>query len=412
MSSLIRRAVAVAAAVVSLCAGVGIVASPVVSAGSGWTTPERVTARRGSALTALHELASSHGALHLVHARIGPEGRDDRLVYQRSSDGGRDWSAERTLFASTAASRVLIPNLAIAADGDLVVVAWRARGPGGTTLFARRSEDGGDSWRHTQTIEVTSAQRGLGVPAVAVTDDVAVVAWTDRTGGEVRVRRSTDGGAGYGPVRSLATTGLSITCGGEPIRDGLVGLAAAGESVHLAWSDAPDGRCIATRILVRTSVDAGATWRSPRTMTDARTFGWAELAARGMRLLASVQAPDGSLVLMRSGDGGATFGERRVRPIDGHGLGAGDVLLPGGPVAWLAYPDLRYDGDDVRSSRVRLRSSSNGGATFGAPVDAITGGPKLREAPNLGVHAGRPIVLVSSAELDGSGIDIVGVRAR
>jgi hypothetical protein len=411
MSSILRRAVAVAAAAV-ICAGIGAAAASAAIAAGGWTSPERVTARRGSALTALHELASAGGTLHLVHARIGPEGRDDRLVYQRSTDGGDGWSPERTLFASTATMRVLIPNLAVAAHGDLVVVAWRARGPTGSRLFARRSEDGGDSWRPPTVLAMTSAPRGLGVPAVSVAEDVVLVAWTHRSSGEVRLRRSTDRGASYGSARRLATSGLSITCGGDPIRDALVGLAAVGSTAHLAWSDARDGRCISRRIAVRTSIDGGVTWRAPVTLAATRTFGWPELAARGARLLAAIQAPDGSLVVAHSGDRGSTFRMRRFRPADDHGLGAGDILLPGGRVAWLVYPHLRYSGDDVAASRVRFRASANGGVSFGPPTDVITGGPKLREAPNLGVHGGLPTVVVTSGRLDRSMQDIVAVRAR
>lgn len=378
-----------------------------------WTEPSRVSDVRGSRLTSLHELAGTASALHLVHGRIGPGVRDDRLVVQRSTTGGRTWTAERTVFASSARHRTLVPNHAVAAFGDLVLVAWRAGGPGGTSLFVRRSLDGGRTWKPRRLLASTSLQRGIGVPALAISPEGVIASWTDRTNGRIVFRRSGDRGARWGDVRGLGVSRLSIDCE-EPILDGLVGLAASGATIHLAWSTAPAGACLGTQLFVRTSRDGGRTWRAARSASTERTYGWSEATARGARLLLTLQRPDGAVIVIRSADRGDTFSERRFQPRDrDRALGAADVLLPGGATAWIVYADITYDGADVASSRIRFRASTNGGRTWGPVEDVVRDARRLREAANLAARGGtRPVVAFQTGRLDGAAADIAVSRAR
>jgi hypothetical protein len=381
--------------------------------GAEWTPPDRVTPRDGSSLTALHEVAAAGSALHLVHARIGPDARDDRLAYQRSVDGGASWSAERTLFASTGQDRYLIPNLALDADGSSVLVAWRVRGPDGTRLFARWSPDGGATWSARRELAATSRIRGIGVPAVSVEAGTGIVAWTDRGDGDIALRRTVDAGATWGERRVLGRSLLSITCAGDPVTDGLVGLASAGATVHLAWSSAQQGACISNGVQVRTSRDGGRTWGAARTATSTRSYGWPELAAAGSRLLFSLQRPDGGLVVVRSRDGGRSFAEERF-PAGSRdrALGAADVLLPRGSIAWIVYADITYEGDAVDGSRLRFRTSRDGGASWGPASTIVSYARKLRQAANLAVAGGTPVVVFQSGPVDGSDRDIFATRAR
>jgi len=378
--------------------------------GLDWTSPQRVTDTRPSQLTALHELAGSDGALHLVHGRLGPRPVDDRLLYQRSSRGGATWSEETILFASSAANRFLVPNFAIVADGDLVVVAFRTRGDG-TSLWSRRSEDGGKHWRPKQLLDDTRLQRGIGVPALSISGETVVAAWTNRSNGRILLRRSTDGARTWSPARVMGSSDLSIECE-DTLLDGLVGLAASGRVVHLAWSDGKDGACLSNALRLRTSRDGGRTWSAQRTASTGRTFGWPELTARGAHLLMTLQEPDGGFILVRSKDGGRTFTERAFAATGDRALGAADVLLPGGDVAWLVYADLGYDRDAVEDSRIRFRISDDRGKTWGPGTTVVGTTDKLRQAANLAANGARPVVVFQSGRLDGSTADIVVVRAK
>jgi hypothetical protein len=380
--------------------------------GSGWTSPARVTPIKGSGLSSLHELASSSTALHLVHGRIGPGVQDDRLVYQRSTNGGASWSRERPIFSSTRADRSLVLNFAVAASDDVVIVAWRARGPGGTALYIRRSIDGGTTWRPPLRLAKTPLARGLGVPALAVTGDTAIAAWTDRDTGDIVVRRSTNRGGVWGDPRVLGRSQLSIVCADDPVVDGLVGLGATGRTVHLAWSEGPQGSCISNALRVRTSFDGGRTWGPARRASTQRTYGWPEVVARGKRMLMSLQRPDGAFVIVRSTDAGRTFTERVFLPSGDKALGAPDILMPGGSRAWLVYTDITYRGDDVATSRLRYRQSTNSGASWGVASDVVGTAPRLRQATNIAARGSRPVVVYQSGRVDGSTSDIMVVRAR
>jgi hypothetical protein len=390
-----------------------LVGAPAPVHGADWTVATRVTRIDGSQLTSLHEAATGGAALHLVHPRIGQGDRDDRLVYQRSTDGGATWSRERALFEATRRDPDLVANLAIDAQGRSVIVAWRARGPTGTRLFVRLSRDAGGSWGPSTVLASTPRVRGLGVPAVTVEGRTLIVAWTERADGSIHVRRSTDAGSTWGPVRTLGRSLLSITCSGDPLTDGLVGLASSGRLVHLAWSGGHQGDCLASTIVVRTSRDGGRTWEAARTATETRTYGWPELAANEARLLLSLQRPEGGIVVVRSADGGRSFAETRIdAPEDDRAIGAADVLLPGGATAWVVYADITYDGDRVAESRVRFRASSDGGARWGVAGTIVPEARKLRQAGNLLVSGGRPVVVFQSSRVDDSDPDILVPRAR
>jgi len=379
--------------------------------GLDWSLPERVTDTRPSELSALHELASASGRLHLVHGRVGPKADDDRLVYQRSPNGGRGWSAEQTLFAATEAQRILIRNFAVVAEGDLVAVAWRTRGVEGTSLWVRRSEDRGSTWRPRQLVAETPIQRGLGVPALSASGDTVMAAWTDRATGPILLRRSVDGARTFGVTRVMGRTSLSIDCDAE-VLDGLVGLGVAGAIVHLAWSDGRDRGCVADALLVRSSKDGGRTWRAQRRASRQPTYGWPEMTARGTVLLMTLQRPDGGFVVVRSRDTGATFRERAFRPTRDRALGAADILLAGGGAAWLVYTDIAYEGPDVVASRVRFRVSTDNGRTWGAGTAVVGHTDKLRQATNVVAHGTTPVVVFQTGPTDGSASDIVVVRAE
>lgn len=385
------------------------IASPATPTRADWTPPARVTRLDGSRLDSLHQLAAADGRLFLVHSRIGPRRQDDRVVAQRSRDGGASWSAELTLFRSGSRHRHVVPNLAVGARGDLVAVAWRTRGPAGSALFLRVSRDGGATWAAREVVAWRGGRQGLGVPVLVIGRGVLAVAWTDRARGDVRIRRSWDGGRSFGRVRTLARTTLSIDCD-RKVLDGLVGLAAAGSRLHLAWSSAGPGGCIATRTKSRSSADRGAHWRRVREVEEHRGYGWPELAARGRTVLASVQLTGGRLLVARSRDAGRTWREHILRPADGRSLGSGDLVMATKRRAWLAYVDERYAGGDLASTRVMVRRSLDGGVGWEQAEVAAPDRRQLRQAANVVSGGTGPVVAFQSGALDGWPRDVLVAR--
>ena len=384
---------------------------PLVAFGAEWGSAGRVTRVAGGRLDSLHQLASGRDMLHLAHARIGSGQTDDRVVYQRSGKAGASWSGERSLFSSTARHRHLVPNLALDAHDRIVAVAWRVRGPERTTLFVRVSRDGGTSFAERAAVFSSRHRDGVGVPAVAIGDDVIAVAWTDRADGRVKLRTSRDDGRSFRATRTLGRTALSIDCR-KRVNDGLVGLAAADRRLHVAWSHASRRGCLADSIRMRSSADRGASWKGPRTITSRRSYGWPELAARGQVVLATVQAPNGRLIVARSGKGGRGWSDRVLRAGKGFSLSAGDVVLLPRRRAMITYVQERVRRSRLIDTKIVSRWSPDAGRRFRAAKTVGSRTKRLRMAPNIAADDGAVAIVYQSGALSGSPRNLWVTRLR
>lgn len=386
---------------------------PTAVLGGGWTTMKRVTDERTSRLDSLHQLAADRGELHLVHPRTGSGQTDDRVFYQRSADDGATWSDAEPLFVATRDVRHVVPNLALAARGGVVAVAWRAHGPRRHTLFIRVSRDGGDTFAEPEVIFSTRDDDGIGVPAVAVgaAGKLVTVAWTDRAKGRLRVRSSRDVGRTFGDARTIGQTGLSIDCR-ERLTDGLVGLAASKRLVHVAWSLAPKGRCQASSIALRTSDDRGRTWGSPRTITQRRSYGWPELDARGRTVMASVQSTGGGVVLARSADDGASWDDRLLKAPRGFSFSAADIVLMDGRKAMITYVKERVRRSRLLATEVVSRWSPDDGASLRRARSVAPEAERLRMAPNVASIGRKVAIVLQSGPMSGATRSLYVTRLR
>ncbi len=384
---------------------------PGLAFGAVWTPLDRVSANGGTRLDSLHQAAASANTVHLVHPRIGAGVTDDKIIYQRSTNDGATWSGERPLFKASKKYRKVVPNLAIDARGPVVAMAFRVSGPKGHTLFVRVSRDGGRTFGGRIALFSTKKTTGIGVPAVAVGNDVIAVAWTNRANGEVKFRLSRNDGTTFARARTLGRTRMSIDCNAE-VTDGLVGIAANDRSLHIAWSDAGKRQCYADDIKVRTSLDRGANWSKARSITTRDSFGWPELDARGKTVIATVQATDGSIIVSRSEKNGRNWREKVVAPPAGHIFSAADVtLLPKGRVM-MTYVKERLKKGKLYSTRLITRRSSDDGATWNPPKPVTDEARRLRMAPNVVNNKSRATVVVQSGDLDGKPRHIFASRLR
>jgi hypothetical protein len=384
---------------------------PTLAVGADWTSPKPVAKAAGARLDSMHQLASGRDALHVVHPRIGPGRTDDRVVYQRSKDDGVRWSKERPLFKATNQRRYVVPNLAIAARGDIVAVAWRVNGLEENALFVRVSRDRGRTFGSRDKIVATKSGHSIGVPAVAIGSDVVAVAWTNRANGKVKIRISRDKGRTFKPQHMIGATSLSIDCD-KRVTDGLVGLAATGRNIHVAWSHAPKRDCFASSIKVRTSKDRGASWKRKRVITERTSFGWPELDARGKSVIATVQSPKGSLIVARSASNGRTWKDRVLKAPDGHNFSAADVALLPDKRAIITYVNERLKNDRLVGTKVISRFAPATGRKFKAPKVVVGKANRLRMAPNVVVDSKKASVVFQAGALDGSPRSLYASRLR
>lgn len=384
---------------------------PSAALGATWTSGDRVTSQRGSRLDSLHQLAAGNGSLHVLYARIGAGKIDDRVVYQRSTDRGATWSRERSLFTSSAQHRQVVPNVAVAANGKFVATVWRVAGEDKVTLFVRTSSDSGQTFGPPRTLATAKRSAGIGVPDVAVGDDVIAVAWTNRVSGKVSVRSSRNGGRSFRKVETLASTKLSIDCKAR-VTDGLVGIAATGGKIHVAWSYARTRGCLAERIKMRTSANRGKSWKRVRTITRRRSYGWPELTTRGDTVVATVQSPSGGLIVARSGKNGADWRDSIIKPPKGHSLSAADVVLLPRKQAMITYVDETLRKAKLIKTKVIARSSRSDGARYGKPQSVTNNSSSLRMAPNVAANGAKATIVFQSGPLDGSRRNLYATRQR
>jgi len=134
---------------------------------------------------------------------------------------------------------------AVIVSGNNVYIVWEERvAQGGVDIFFRRSTDGGATFGNTINLSENAVASLF--PGIAVSGNNVYVVWRD--GSEISYRRSTDGGISFGPIENLSdSTGFSQASA----------IAASGNNVYVVWTDDIFGN---TETLYRRSTDGGATF--------------------------------------------------------------------------------------------------------------------------------------------------------
>jgi len=326
-------------------------------AGKTWTEPVPLTSGGTAVYPCSLELTGT--ALHLIWPDSRHDGRWE-IYYRRSPDGGKTWEPETRLTHG-----VDLFRMGTAACGEALYMVWGgksrlekvAAGPDTWTwtwgeISYMRSPDGGRTWE--QPVRLTRPSGSAQRPAIAASGPYVHVAWIDERDAaqeppwdwEVYYKRSTDGGATWGPDVRMSRTpehtrhpqivvtpgrvcclwedgqvfngtgmegdpalyaGVSSDDGEtwtEPRRLTFVnaphGFAthckayACGARIHLAWQDAPEGDGHPRATYYMTSPDGGLTWDAPVRLT-APTDG-----ESGAEAVAGTESY--ALVICRSGD--------------------------------------------------------------------------------------------------------------
>jgi hypothetical protein len=241
-------------------------------------------------------VADGRGAFHLVWLddRDGSRG----LRAARSTDGGRTWSANKTIDGETC--ECCWNRLAAGPDG-VVRVLYRDRLPDRDMIVAA-SAAGGESWRRLGAAGdfdwvfdgCPHAGGGLAVSGVAskggeqgAVPRLSALVWTGAEGkAGLWLVASADGGRSWSEPRRM---------GSDRARN--ADLAAAGGRLVAAWDQD-------RRIHAAVSDDGGATWGDPEPLTEAGRTATHPLV---------VAAGDGALVLWTEApeDGASAWVARR-----------------------------------------------------------------------------------------------------
>lgn len=283
--------------------------------------------------------------------------------------GPSGWSRDQRLTNDPAVSQ-LSYNFAwsIAADeAGRVHVVW-SDGRGGTEqIYYKRSVDGGATWGPDTRLSDAS-ERMPGdqlLPAIAVSGSRVYVAWHEPRNRkiDIRFRRSTDGGATWGPVTQLST---------GPRSSAHASIAASGSSVHVVWGDQRDGG--QAEIYYKHSTDRGATWEPEKRLTDLPFDSWVpSVAASGNTVyLAWVDTRDGNEeeYIKISRDGGVTWGPDTRLTSDRANSWAPSIAVSGKTVH-LVWFDQKHSPAQPLEAEEKLDAVMR---LLGLPVEPVPAG--------------------------------------
>ena len=272
------------------------------------------------------------------------------------------------------------PDLAAGPDGTLWLTWVERSGDVPAIRLSVRSADG--EWRDPVTVV---SRKELVVfdadpPSVAVLPDGTVfVQWLEEAGNKLalRVARSTDGGRTFGKPQSVGE-------GAEGAERGFFEIAAADGGARAVWLEggAPGKKTVQAELL---SVPWKGDAMGGIAALDGRVCDCCQLsiAASGGALLVAYRdrSPDEirDVSVVRIGKDGASSPVTVAKdgwktptcPVNGPSIAADGKLVA---VAWYTnHPD----------ARVQVAFSSDGGATFGAPVRVDDGDPLGRAGVRL-----------------------------
>ena len=394
-----RRLTAVAIALVALVLATG----PALAA--SWSQPGSITQTHDAFPSYARSVAVVGDRVHLVDSRL-----NGQIEYRRSMDGGAHWSAAVIIAQPDSRYTSVLGDPAIAARGSLVIVAYRAHDASAAYLFIRRSTDGGRSWGAAHLVAREVTDRRIGEQSVAISSAGVFVAWTDRVTGAIDLRRSTDGGRHFGSTKRVGTTTYTFAPDNPAFTDGLIGLAAAGHNVYLAWS--PSGNGPADSIVLSRSGDSGSSFHAPLTIFTAPSYGWPSLRAGGVFLVGEFQAVDGTLQVLDSTDRGRHVGVSQLAaPTTGSIVTEGSVALDAEGAALVSYGRSGLpNGVDAPVGDLVIRSSHDGGRTWSADDTAAAGVTGLG---NIGtaLPARGPLLVYATCQDAGSTLcDVAAVR--
>lgn len=257
---------------------VTMLASRSIDDGFSWSAPSVIQPGEGrywdKPILTVHP-RRPNVAYYTYALRRPPAYNSGYSLLSTTADGGRTWSAPRTLYdPGTASSWPANSAVLVNRDGSLVDVFVEASGQGGTgpaQIMAARSSDGGRRWGRPIVVGRTSgfppsdpvSQNLLetigAIPSQTVAPNGDVyVAWADpgadRQASRIAMARSTDGGRTW-TAAPLLVRGQSALPAIAVAGDGTIGL------LHYVIAPQSRGNAWPARVALATTRHFGHGWR-------------------------------------------------------------------------------------------------------------------------------------------------------
>jgi hypothetical protein len=295
---------------------------------------------------------------------------DYALRYHRSTDGGSSFEPVRVL--ATGSDWYFMDAPLIAASQGRVTIAWRgSTGETGYTVHVMNSADNGGTFT-TQTL-FNDESGLLNLSELRQESQAIALAWKHHasSGGATHIACSTNGGTNY-TVTEIEPYIVEYAVGSSAGAD-LPQVALQGSTVLIAYfSENTNANPIVPDVFVRQSTNGGATFGPARSLTQGALSAAAglptglgaqlDLSLSGNRAAAVFATSEAHVYLARSTNAGASF--LPPQQLSDKSLNYAKGTLD---------PRLAFQPSDPHSVHVMwasdwYRRSTNGGETWTAPV--------------------------------------------
>lgn len=224
-------------------------ASSSTDGGITWDDPVYISGAGGGVIS--WKMASHGGVITAIWSRYQGStpylGTTQRVQTASSRDGGSTWSEPVDLADYPASIRVG----ELVAAGNSITATWQE---GGGEYRLATSFDGGATWSAPVSPDLALWSM--------VTNGTTLTALTSIAGGSLGVTSSADGGTTWSVPIAIPETGGSGTRYSPQLK-------SDGSTLSAIWTYQIDSFCCARRLVqVASSLDGGATWTSPETISE------------------------------------------------------------------------------------------------------------------------------------------------
>jgi len=187
--------------------------------GGTWAPEQRIS--RESFIHEHPSIAVAGASVYIVWHAVVP-GQGPRIHMAHSSDNGQTWAPPQTLTTGQGTYATL------AVVDEVVHLVWTDTGAGGAEIQYRQSLDGGLAWDLDRRL--TNIPYPSRTPSIAADENLVALAWVDTKDDneEEYVKVSTDGGQTWGKDTRITKNRLNSWA---------PSVSVFGESIHLVWFD-------------------------------------------------------------------------------------------------------------------------------------------------------------------------------
>jgi len=348
------------------------------------------TSRNGYAWNGLIATGSS---THVAYEEA--RGGINRVWYRRSGDSGSNCGSHVQL-SQPSAPYALYPTLA--GIGSNLDAVWTEEAlTGGYVVVYANSKDGGTTWSSRRILSPSPGDAGLARVARAGPDHVAVV-WTDSTTGEVRLRTSTDGGATFAGLKTLA---ISTNSFDGLMIEGFATVAMGSSAWYAAFYES------GSTIKFRRSVDLGVTWGAATTITTSGDGYGLDLGASERKVILGygrLTATDLFSAVRRSVDSGIHWSAEVAVGVVASPYSFSPVVAITGRRWRVAYEQCQ--SIDCLASATYYRDSADG-LTWSSPPKACGTARSYNSPAGVTASGVKTLVLYNSSEPNVDDNDVV-----